>query len=235
MLIWQDDSMTLVYYREERQRHPLAKASSCTQEEAWATITALCKHWKVKPIKVVFHKKRGQRGTWSWYRMEAMKKAGKGFKLRPEHIDLSLNMLNYLTVAHEFAHYIHHHEFKTRRDTARAKKQPYRRERWHGPEHREITDAAIAYLEKLGRVKGVEAVKAVVDELLTPAAVADAIDVARRQFMATLPGSAECPKCKHTLRQDDFGVRVMKKDANGLPLRLSRQSYCKACRRRRPA
>jgi hypothetical protein len=249
--------MTLLYYREENKRHALAKASKCSEADAKKAISDLCSEWGAKPIKVVFHKKKGKRGTSSWYRMERLTKTATGkVKHSPEHIDLSLDMLNYLTIAHEFAHYVHHHEFQRRRDLARAKKQNYRRERWHGPEHRVLVDKAVAYLQEQGAIRppvedfavrlkkdGLPAVvKKLVEDLgldadkLGPDSVVlkGTINAIREKFIETLPVTAMCPKCSTVRHRTDFGVRIMKKDARGLPLSLLRQSYCKTCRKEKP-
>ncbi|MHB8874017.1 MAG: hypothetical protein ACYC8T_10060 [Myxococcaceae bacterium] len=40
-----------------------------------------------------------------------------------------------------------------------------------------------------------------------------------------------CPKCKKTRPKDKFGLRVMRRDARGIPVVIRRQSYCATCRR----
>lgn len=214
--------MGLLYYREEFKRHPDARRSTCTREQAEAAVRSLCRAWKMPAINVVFHEKKGKRGTWSWYRMDALKpgrKAGEP-KFIPEHIDFSLAMLNYLTVAHEFAHYVHHHEFEDRRKAAKAARQKYKRELWHGPEHLQLTDEIVRVLTDQGLVKPAEPIK--VDRQLIKAACAE--------FAKGLPASAECPRCHGTFLQEVFGVRVMKKTPAGLPKYMARQSYCQPCR-----
>lgn len=51
------------------------------------------------------------------------------------------------------------------------------------------------------------------------------------ELMETLPAKICCPKCKVTKRKDEFGIRVARNKATGIPDRASRQSYCKACRK----
>lgn len=46
-----------------------------------------------------------------------------------------------------------------------------------------------------------------------------------------LPKRIVCPKCNKNRTKDAFGLRVMGRDAKGVPTRIARQSYCKACRR----
>lgn len=49
--------------------------------------------------------------------------------------------------------------------------------------------------------------------------------------MQSLPKRVRCPKCGRVRSREDFGLRVMSRDPAGLPTRISRQSYCKDCRR----
>lgn len=49
-------------------------------------------------------------------------------------------------------------------------------------------------------------------------------------LMKTLPDIIVCPKCHKPLPKTDFGIRVAKDKATGIPARASRQSYCKPCR-----
>lgn len=51
------------------------------------------------------------------------------------------------------------------------------------------------------------------------------------ELMATLPQQAVCPRCKKNKDRKEFGIRVAKDKATGLPCRASRQSYCKPCRK----
>jgi hypothetical protein len=48
--------------------------------------------------------------------------------------------------------------------------------------------------------------------------------------LQALPKRLRCPKCGRARSREDFGLRVMARDAAGLPTRISRQSYCKDCR-----
>jgi hypothetical protein len=49
-------------------------------------------------------------------------------------------------------------------------------------------------------------------------------------FYKTLPDFLTCPHCNGTKPKSDFGVRVMKKDAEGNPAVIRRQSWCRGCR-----
>lgn len=50
-----------------------------------------------------------------------------------------------------------------------------------------------------------------------------------------LPKRLTCPKCKRSRSKDVFGLRVMARDAKGVPTRIARQSYCRDCRGRTDA
>lgn len=45
-----------------------------------------------------------------------------------------------------------------------------------------------------------------------------------------LAATATCPKCGKRKKKEQFGMRVMGRDARGLPTRIARQSWCKECR-----
>jgi hypothetical protein len=45
-----------------------------------------------------------------------------------------------------------------------------------------------------------------------------------------LPKRLKCPKCKRSRTKDRFGLRGMARDANGVPTKVTRQSYCSSCR-----
>ena len=47
-----------------------------------------------------------------------------------------------------------------------------------------------------------------------------------------LPKRTVCPKCKKSQTKEAFGLRVMARDAAGVPTRIARQSYCGSCRGR---
>jgi hypothetical protein len=46
----------------------------------------------------------------------------------------------------------------------------------------------------------------------------------------SLPSRLRCPKCGRTRGKEFFGLRVAKKDPEGLPILIYRQSYCRDCR-----
>ena len=49
-------------------------------------------------------------------------------------------------------------------------------------------------------------------------------------FMASLSEIQHCPCCQQHKNKAEFGVRVMKRDVNGVPVSIRRQSYCRTCR-----
>jgi hypothetical protein len=119
------------------------------------------------------------------------------------------------------------------------------KERWHGPEHRVFVDKAIEMLKVRPDLKkyfdespdGMMArnelqLQQVLRNGVPPAPVPAArsnTDIIKA-FYDSLPEKLTCPCCKFHGHKMNFGVRVMKKDANGVPLKMRAQSYCKACR-----
>lgn len=57
------------------------------------------------------------------------------------------------------------------------------------------------------------------------------IDAMAADLMTSLPEKILCPKCKVVKTKAEFGIRVAKDKATGIPARASRQSYCKPCRK----
>lgn len=55
------------------------------------------------------------------------------------------------------------------------------------------------------------------------------VQAAVKKTFAGLAQRLTCPKCKKSRAKEDFGVRVMGKDAEGNPI-VRRQSYCRTCR-----
>lgn len=51
------------------------------------------------------------------------------------------------------------------------------------------------------------------------------------EYMAGLPDILVCPKCNSKKSKHDFGIRVPRDKATGVPQRAVRQSYCKPCRK----
>ncbi len=64
---------------------------------------------------------------------------------------------------------------------------------------------------------------------ISPTVEKKAAAIVRAAFR-TLPKRIICPKCERNRTPDAFGMRVMKRDAKGLPLVVRRQSYCVDCR-----
>jgi len=146
----------LVYYEKEDSRHPDMLAAGCTQAEAIAAITELFSIRQLPPIPILFHRAKPGRSK-SWYQPPAP------LHKKKEHIGIEERMLNWLTVAHEFAHYDHYHDYglrkrahrraHDRKNTVLRRWTPYKepvRERWHGPEHRRITDEVVDLIKSKG-------------------------------------------------------------------------------------
>lgn len=159
-----------------------------------------------------------------------------------------VNMFDALTVAHEVAHYLVRQNYyaSVRAGTRKGKYVS------HGVEHREQVDKCVAVLTKM--LHSAEVFTATftkengqfvevppgrpsvyrfsdifpVPVTLTTAPVPPADPVAA--FFDSLPPLLTCPCCNATLPKMNFGVRVMKRDANNVPTVIRRQSYCRACR-----
>lgn len=221
------------YDAKERARHSGALQVKVTQELAVKTVDQLCKLKGLPPIKVVFHARRGQGGgATSWYTT--------GHHKNGEHISIEHGMLNYLVVVHEWAHYAHRRQYLGKKKIDAN----HRRERWHGVEHRVLVDEGIAFLKKQGVLAKVKPLPDSVADLvaralgeLDPRTLdADArhivVKTVSAAFLKTLPARAVCPRCSQELRREAFGTRVLRKDPNGLPQLMGRQSYCQPCRRK---
>jgi len=128
---------------------------------------------------------------------------------------------------------------------------PMKNEKWHGPEHRRFVDEGVEVLKKALPQYFAETPEAEVardelklQELLrtgTPAPVTTSVLVSTlvhtpdskdvvQKFFETLPEKLTCPCCKAHIPKQNFGVRVMKRDANGVPTKMRAQSWCRACR-----
>jgi len=169
-------------------------------------------------------------------------------------------MLNPLTVAHEVAHYVHDMDRKKRYTEIRAKWEatkeytdfagrlrirpfPMRKEKWHGPEHRAFVEKGIDALKTLSSLQayfaetpeGEMARESLKLEHVLTVGVPSTDGKPKNwnylvAFLNTLERYRVCPKCKETCHVYNFGARVMKRNAEGIPTIIRRQSYCKACR-----
>lgn len=239
------------YYARENARHPDLYAAPITKEQAADLLKALCDYKGLPPIALHFHKKpKNAKSSSSWYQSPHVRvKRGQAQKVE-EHISMSETMLNALDLAHEWAHYAHRYDYRKRK-LNQPKLPP---ERWHGPQHLALTEEAVKFLRKASSAaapapatrKPVEgaAVRDMLPlalELLAgrdPETLTDdqkaEIDLkVREQYMATLPAVLTCPKCLQELAQALFGARVMGRNPQGLPVRVSRQSQCRPCRNKK--
>jgi hypothetical protein len=117
------------------------------------------------------------------------------------------------------------------------------KEKWHGPEHRIFVERAVTALKTLPALQRyfAETPEAALarEELKLQAVLRDGLDpvaVPRndgdlvQKFFETLPEKLTCPCCKFHGHKMNFGVRVIERDASGVPVKMRAQSYCKSCR-----
>lgn len=222
----------LRYYSRENVRHAEADQVKGDLDLAISMTRVLCRHFRVPTIKVkLFRKGSGEfkrlRKVQSWYR------PGSVVSGRAPVIVYHPTMLSALTVAHEVGHYV---------DDTRCKQAKVRRVRWHSAQHRALVDQGVEALKTHHKFrvlfdKGTSGVMARYDAAFKNVLVhGDSTELATatakliNEFYAKLPEKLTCPCCNAHIPKQNFGVRVMKKDAQGLPLVIRRQSYCKACR-----
>lgn len=208
----------LQYYARENARHADTRNLKVDFAAAMEMTKALCQHFKVPVIPTKLFVKGGagfkrMRQVKSWYA------PAKG------EIVYHPAMLNPLTVAHEVAHYVDHMR-------CRAAKRS--QGRVHCVRHRLITDTAVNFLKM--SFKGLFTNPMKQDAMALKSLMTHGVDFMQSadqliaNFYQGLPEKLTCPCCSAHLPKMNFGVRVMKKDALGLPLIIRRQSYCKACR-----
>ncbi len=138
----------LKYYRDEQLRQPVAYAALCTPEEVRVAVRKLARHFGLRDISVKFTS--GRRVSYA---------------CGARQITFNQNGMNWLLVAHEFAHCWH---------TARAWKKyeaevaewdliPFHergprpgfdRGRGHCKAHARLTDRTVTYMEKKGWIGG---------------------------------------------------------------------------------
>jgi rubredoxin len=235
----------LKYYADENRRHFHAQQSKLTREQALESARVLARAFAVPPLKVGFTDKlpgRKTRKVKSWYQGGRELAAGDFFQLPQAQIALHPEMLNVLTVAHEFAHYIDDiDQRKARREWSAkymvAEKYAFRvpAPRWnaHGPRHEVIVNKAVAILKEKGFMPPLPEPGATVAAPVLPTVPSppkpNAVQMAT-DFFNSLPAMHWCPKCGVIKPKEDFGVRVMARDSAGLPVKMARQSYCRKCR-----
>ncbi len=144
------------YYSMEKMRHSRVFSTPCTQVQASAALDALARLYSLAPIEVRFHikSKPGHRAA-SWYQARYLK-LGKGpARWVDEHFNFEVGMLNYLTLAHEFAHRIHRLQYDHRRALAIIDRRRPVAELWHGAEHRAVVNEVVVALQEMGFVPAV--------------------------------------------------------------------------------
>lgn len=60
--------------------------------------------------------------------------------------------------------------------------------------------------------------------------MAKLVEAARKECFENMSDEQHCPKCNSIKHKSEFGIRVPKDKATGLPKKAIRQSYCKQCR-----
>lgn len=111
----------LEYYKEERERYAEVPREKPTMQEITRAVPKLAKHFKVPPIAV--ESTSGNR--YNHYNVNARR-----LRFNVDHLD-------WLTVAHEFAHYL---DWKTRK--------PGATHLWHGKRHAKLVDRVFRYIQK---------------------------------------------------------------------------------------
>ena len=220
----------LKYYSRENEKHADADAVKVDFATAVKMTDALCRHFKVPKLRVKLFDRtqkefKGLRKVKSWYR------SGSKLLGREPEIVYHPTMLTPLTVAHEVGHYI---------DEVRCREAKVRRVRFHSVKHRQITDESVQVLKLHKLFSPLFTDKVARDSAALDAVLKHGIDfevtIATAQaqlvneFYAKLPEKLTCPCCNAHIPKQNFGVRVMKRDAAGIPLVIRRQSYCKSCR-----
>lgn len=243
----------LKYYADENRRHHVAESIKLSFQACADLTKWLCEHFGLDPLQVSLLDRKSKRfsrirKTKSWY--------SGGVK---KEIVYDPSMLTPLTVAHEWAHYAHDVDRRKRYAEVKAKWEankhyidafgnlrvrpfPMRAEKWHGPEHRIFVEKAVQALKALPALQKYFAetpegemareelkLQEVLRNGLDPIAKPDHKEVVQK-FFESLPEKLTCPCCSATLPKKNFGVRVMKRDANGMPVKMRAQSYCGACR-----
>lgn len=142
----------LRYYEEENNRHQDMHQLYVDPTHCRAVVAELCIHFKIPLIRILV-----SQGKKSSNYMSSHVRNGVLIKNR---IRIDLSMMNLLTIAHEFAHYVHDLDYKQRKLRYQAQRNlrknqglsdlgPYGRERWHGHQHRQFTDKIISVIKAL--------------------------------------------------------------------------------------
>lgn len=207
----------LKYYSKQRSIH----ADSYAVKVDFATAQALAKdlfaHFDVPTIPV----KLFTQGAPEFKRMRAIK---SWYSSNRKEIVLHPAMLTPATIAHEVAHYVDH---------IRALRAHRSLKRWHHAGHASITANGINFLKtSRADIYTQRAQETMLTKTLNTIGIniAQTADQIVEKFYEGLPAKLACPCCKAHLPKMNFGVRVMQRDATGLPTVIRRQSYCKACR-----
>lgn len=247
----------LKYYREENKRHSTANSMRLTFDQALAMSTWLMAKLGLPQIPVTLLDRQDKRfgrvrKVKSWYQPVGKKVVRGRLVDLAQEIVLHPDMLSPLTVVHEVAHYADDMERRPRLEAINAEYMQIKSENWHGPKHEALVNKGIdlvktfphvaEHYETTERVKN--ALVPLIDEEARLTVIRAAAEKLKNQILAevksnkdpvvaffnSLPSHLHCPCCQKDVAKDLVGVRVMKRDANGLPVSIRRQSHCKACR-----
>jgi len=134
----------LKYYAHENKTHLDMQQKICTQDLILKIVKDLCAKADLPAPEVRFHlSRRGHHS--SGYQPPA-----EGTE---EFITFEEGGVSCLVVAHEVAHYLHFHNYMNRKAafvSVHGPQERFVREKWHGPEHRHVTETCIEYIRAQG-------------------------------------------------------------------------------------
>ena len=239
------------YYAAERARHPKALAHKLTRSQMVEFSGKLAEHFGSKAIPVFFSDCVNADGTASApqfpkrlkttfdrlsgtyktvevaNRTRKFKNSNWSFFWRwsdtTKFFTYGVTMFNALTLAHEVAHYLAHEEYRLH--CAAGRNRTYVP---HGTAHAEWVDTCVAALFEM--LPPADVVPFTVTFTKENGQFVETPKDPVAAFFDSLPPLLTCPCCNATLPKMNFGVRVMKRDANNVPTVIRRQSYCRACR-----
>lgn len=232
------------YYAAENARHFVAKAAKITRTQVVELANKMSEHFGRKPLPVYFsdymdvtgtqpaqppqskrfkydhrqgkyitvfrNTRKFQKPDWSWF-------SHNGF------LSFGVRMFDVLTVAHEVSHYLHFEECQARE----TKYVP------HGKDHAAWVDRCVEWAKSTFPEFFAPELRKETFSFTFKKVDGEIFEVAKdpiKAFYDSLPERLTCPCCNATLPKMNFGVRVMKRDADNNPTVIRRQSYCRACR-----
>lgn len=229
----------LVYYAKERQQYPEASAIEVSPEVAALVLPKIFAHFGAPAIKMSVNPRAR---NWSWYKAGGGLMTPRGRRsFRTQEIVIAKTMMNWRVLAHEVGHAIHAWDYDRRYNEARKEFKTIRRERWHGQEHRDWMAKIVNYLKATGVIPESITKKFSPQDPDLQKKVACAVDLVegdvktwneymRRECLASLAPTSLCPRCLLERTREQFGVRIIRKSAQGRAIKVVKQSYCRDCR-----